>query len=505
MTLDPTDWELFRTTGHQMVDDMLESQRTVRDRSPWRPVPPEIKARLDEPIPFAGMPLDEVYAQFTRDILPYPIGNAHPRFWGWVKGNGTPTGMLAEMLAAGMNPNLGGFDQSAAVVERKVIAWLSELMGYPASASGILVSGGSVANLNGLLAARAAKAGWDVREEGLHGGPPLVVYGSTETHSCVKKACETMGLGRQGLRLIAVDKAYRIDLAACRSAIDADIANGKRPIAIVANVGTVSTAAVDDLAGLRALADEYDLWLHVDGAFGAMAALSSSRHLVAGLEMADSIAFDLHKWGYMPYDVGVILTRNEAALTDTFQAQAGSIAYLSAHTKGPSVGATFFADRGLELSRGFRALKVWMSMKEQGVDRIGAAIQKNIEQARYLGQLVEQAPMLELLAPVSMNIVCFRYRADIPEDQLDSFNRDLLAEIQLRGVAVPSQTILQGQFAIRVCIANHRSETEDFDALVDGAVMIGAELAAARCGELSDGLPSETSLKMRVPSLRDGS
>ena len=477
MTLDPTDWDLFRTTGHKMVDDMLESQQTVRDRSPWRPVPPETKARLDEPIPFAGMPLDEVYAQFTRDILPYPIGNAHPRFWGWVKGNGTPTGMLAEMLAAGMNPNLGGFDQSAAVVERKVIAWLAELMGYPASASGILVSGGSVANLNGLLAARAAKAGWDVREDGLHGGPPLVVYGSTETHSCVKKACETMGLGRQGFRAIAVDEAYRMDVAACRAAIDADTAAGKRPIAIVANVGTVSTAAVDDLKGLRALADDYGLWLHVDGAFGAMAALSSSHHLVAGQEMADSIAFDLHKWGYMPYDVGVILTRNEAALTDTFQAPAGSIAYLSAHTKGPSVGATFFADRGLELSRGFRALKVWMSMKEQGVDRIGAAIQKNIEQAQYLGRLVERAPALELLAPVSMNIVCFRYCADIPADHLDAFNRDLLAEIQLRGVAVPSQTTIKGRFAIRVCIANHRSETEDFDAFVEGALTIAGELA----------------------------
>jgi aromatic-L-amino-acid/L-tryptophan decarboxylase len=492
VTLDPTDWELFRTTGHQMVDDMLESQRTVRDRAPWRPVPPETKARLDEPIPFAGMPLDDVYAQFTRDILPYPIGNAHPRFWGWVKGNGTPTGMLAEMLAAGMNPNMGGFDQSAAVVERKVIAWLAELMGFPVSASGILVSGGSVANLNGLLAARAAKAGWDVREEGLHGGPPLVVYGSTETHSCVRKACDTMGLGRQGFRAIKVDKAYRMDIAACRAAIDADIVAGKRPIAIVANVGTVSTGAVDDLGGLRALADEYGLWLHVDGAFGAMAALSSSRHLVAGQEMADSIAFDLHKWGYMPYDVGVILTRDDAALMNTFQAPAGSIAYLSAQTRGPSVGATFFADRGLELSRGFRALKVWMSMKEQGVDRIGAAIQKNIEQAHYLGALVERTPALELLAPVSMNIVCFRYRAGVPEDQLDPFNRELLAEIQLRGIAVPSHTLIDGKFAIRVCVANHRSETEDFDALVEGATVIGAELTANFQNTFADGFAAES-------------
>lgn len=478
MTLDPTDWELFRSTGHRMIDDMLDSQRTVRDRPPWRPVPPETKARLDEPVPFHGTALDEVYAQFTRDILPFPTGNAHPRFWGWVMGNGTPTGMLADMLAAGMNPHLAGYDQSAAIVERQVIGWLAELMGFPAGASGVLVSGGTAANLNGLLAARAAKAGWNIREQGLHGGPQLMVYGSSETHSWAGKACDIMGLGRQAFHTIPVDKAYRIDLAACRSAIEADIAAGKRPIAIVGNVGTVGTAAVDNLAGLRALANDFGLWLHIDGAFGSMAALSASRHLVAGQELADSIAFDLHKWGYMPYEVGVILTRDGAALTGAFQAPAGSAAYLTSDTRGASADTTFFADRGVQLSRGFRALKVWMSIKEQGIDRIGAAIQKNIEQAHYLGALVERTPALELLAPVSMNIVCFRYRGYVPQDQLDAFNRKLLSELQLRGVAVPSHTVIDGRFAIRVCIANHRSELEDFGILIEGVEAIGTELAA---------------------------
>jgi aromatic-L-amino-acid/L-tryptophan decarboxylase len=486
MTLDPTDWNLFRVTGHRMVDDMLEMQRTVRDRMPWQPVPPATKARLDEPVPFAGTALDEVYAQFTRDILPFPTGNAHPRFWGWVMGNGTPTGMLAEMLAAGMNPHLAGYDQSAAIIERKVIGWLAELMGYPASASGVLVSGGTAANLNGLLAARVAKAGWDIREHGMQGGPPLVVYGSTETHSWARKACDIMGIGRRGFCAIAVDKAHRIDLAACRRAIEADLAAGKHPIAIIGNVGTVGTAAVDDLPGLRMLADDFGLWLHIDGAFGSMAALTPSRHLVAGQELSDSIAFDLHKWGYMPYEVGVILTRDNAALTDTFQAPPGSAAYLSSDTRGTSADTTYFADRGVELSRGFRALKVWMSIKEQGIDRIGAAIQKNIDQAHYLGALVEQTSALELLAPVSMNIVCFRYRANIPEEQLDSFNRELLSELQLRGVAVPSHTILNGHFAIRACVANHRSETEDFDALIEGIIDIGTELAPKYCKLSSD-------------------
>lgn len=477
MTLDPTDWDSFRVTGHQMLEDMIESTRTVRDRAPWQPVPPETKARLDEPIPFQGMALDAVYAQFLQDILPYPTGNTHPRFWGWVMGNGTPTAMLAEMLAAGMNPHLAGYDQSAAIIERKVVRWLAELMGYSPEASGVLVGGGTAANLNGLLAARVAKAGWDIREHGLQYGPPLVVYGSTETHSWARKACDIMGHGRQGFQAIAVDKDFRIDIAACRRAIEADLAAGKRPIAIIGNVGTVGTGAVDDLAALRLLADDFGLWLHIDGAFGSMVALTPSRQLVAGQELADSIAFDLHKWGYMPYEVGVILTRENASLLNTFQPPSGSAAYLSSHSKGASRDTTFFADRGLELSRGFRALKVWMSLKEQGVDRIGAAIQKNIQQAQYFGAMVARTAELELLAPVAMNIVCFRYRANLAEAQRDDFNRELLAELQLRGVAVPSHTVINGKFAIRVCIANHRSEREDFDLLFKETMAIATELA----------------------------
>ena len=188
MSLDPTDWAAVRAVGRRMVDDMLAYQETVRERPPWRPMPAEVRARLDEPVPFDGAPLDAVYEAFRRDVLPYPTGNIHPRFWGWVMGTGTPTGMLAEMLAAGMNPHVAGYDQAAAVIEKQVLSWLKSLMGFPPSASGLLVSGGTAANLNGLLAARAAKAGWDIRAEGLHAGPPLTVYGSRETHSWAAKA-----------------------------------------------------------------------------------------------------------------------------------------------------------------------------------------------------------------------------------------------------------------------------------------------------------------------------
>jgi glutamate/tyrosine decarboxylase-like PLP-dependent enzyme len=311
------------------------------------------------------------------------------------------------------------------------------------------------------------------------------VYGSSETHSWVIKACGTMGLGRRAFRKAPVDDAYRIDIEACRAAILADRAAGIRPFAIVGNVGTVNTGAIDDLHALRGLADEFDLWLHLDGAFGALAAWSASRDLVAGQELADSLAFDLHKWGYMPYEVGAILTRAPGAQLATFGSadRAGAPAYLQSADEGLSADVTYFADRGLQLSRGFRALKVWMSMKEQGVDRIGAAIQANIDQARYLAALVEADPALELLAPVSLNVVCFRYAPPgLEADRLDALNRSILGALQVRGIAVPSSTILGGAYALRVCIANHRSELADFDVLAQAVVMLGREFRAVTPG-----------------------
>ena len=481
MSLDPQDWDATRAVAHRMVDDMLDWLETVRERPVWQPVPAEVKDRFASPVPRAGTDLATVYQRFTSDVLPYPTGNIHPRFWGWVMGTGSPTAMLAEMLAAGMNAHLAGYDQSAALVERQVLAWMRELVGFPADASALLVSGGSEANLNGLIAARVARAGFDVRMDGTHGGPQLTVYGSTETHSWVLKACEAMGLGRRAFRAIPVDGAFRIDLDAARARILADRGAGLRPFALVGNVGTVNTAAVDDLHGLRDLADELGLWLHLDGAFGTLAALSDHRDLVAGQELADSLAFDLHKWGYLPYEIGVILTRDPEAQLAAFRAPSiGSPAYLRSAAEGIAVDTTHFADRGLQLSRGFKALKAWMCLQEQGVDRIGEAIGRNIDQARYLGALVDGHHGLERVSPVSMNIVCFRYAPDgVPSDRLDALNRAILVQLQVRGIAVPSQTVLGGRFAIRVCITNHRTEDADLDLLVGETVRIGEELLAA--------------------------
>ena len=471
LTLDPENWEQIKQTGHQMLDDMLTHFETLRDQPAWRQIPDDTKKSLDEGLPMDGMPIDAVYDQFRADIFPYPTGNVHPRFWGWVMTNGSATSMLADMLASGMNPHLAGYEQSASVIEKLVVTWLTKLVGFPETSGGLLVSGGTMANLNGLAVARNAKAGYDIREEGLQsdGRPELTVYGSSETHNWVYKACELMGLGRRAFKPIAIKDDYSINVNACRVAIKADIAAGKKPFCLIGTVGTVNTGAVDDIVALRSIADEFDLWLHVDGAFGSLVALAPEyKHLAKGQELADSIGFDLHKWGFMSYEIACTLVREQQGQKETFE-QAAS--YIASSERSLSVDVTFFADRGLQLSRSFRALKAWMCFKEQGITKIGNIIQQNIEQAQYLEKLVADNNALELLAPVTMNIVCFRYsdRTKNAED-LNKLNTEILMRIQETGLAVPSQTILDGKFAIRVCITNHRTRYEDLDMLIDGVV-----------------------------------
>lgn len=478
LTLDPQNWDELRALGHRMLDDTFDYLATIRQRPVWRPIPADVRARLDEPVPHQGSDAADVYDAFRRDILPYPTGNIHPRYWGWVKGTGTPLGVLSEMLAAGMNTHLAGFEQSGALVETTVINWLVELLGYPAGASGLLVSGGSMANFVGLAVARQARAGFDVRTEGLQGQhPPLAVYCSTETHNSVQKAVELLGLGRRALRRIPVDREYRIDIDALRTTIARDRAAGVRPIAVVGNAGTVNTGATDNLEALATLAGAEGMWLHVDGAFGALAALSPSlRPIVVGLDRADSVAFDLHKWGYLPFEVGCTLVRDAQAHRAAF---ALSASYLSSLDRGPAAAGMPFADLGIQLTRGFRALKVWMAFKTHGVRRIAELIEQNVAQARHLVDLVAGHPHLELVAPAPLNVVCFRFVApDVDDARLNQLNREILIRIQERGLAMPSHTELGGRFALRCAIVNHRTRLEDLDLLVHAVVETGTALLA---------------------------
>jgi aromatic-L-amino-acid decarboxylase len=476
-TLDPNDWDELRALGHKMLDDMLDHLASLRDQPAWQPMPDRVKAEFSTALPLEPQSAQSVYQEFLDNILPFTNGNRHPRFWGWVQGTGTPLAMLADMLASGMNPHLAGFDQAPALVEHQVLRWLTELMGMPASSTGVLGSGGTMANIVGLVVARHAKAGFDVRGQGLQGDGHrrLVFYGSSETHGWAQKAAELLGLGNEALRRIPVDQEYRIDVARLEAAIASDRRAGHLPFCVIANAGTVNTGAIDDLETLAAVCRKEDLWFHVDGAFGALARLSPKlAPLVEGLDQADSLAFDLHKWMYLPFEVACTLVRDPQAHRDSF---ALTPSYLAETTRGVIAGGLTFADRGLELTRGFKALKVWMSLKVHGAKTFARLIEQNVNQARYLAEMVAAHSELELLAPAPLNIVCFRYAPEgVPDERLDAINQEILLRVQESGLAVPSGTTLGGRYAIRVGITNHRSRSEDFEALVEAVTRIGADV-----------------------------
>jgi aromatic-L-amino-acid/L-tryptophan decarboxylase len=473
LTLDPEDWESFRRLAHAALDEALNYVQTVRQRPAWQPLSASARAALSEPLPIDGAPLETVYNQFLSAIFPYATGNLHPLFFGWVHGSGQPNNIVAELLASAMNSNCGGRDHGATYVEREVIGWCKQLFSFPAEAGGLLVSGSSMANLIALAVARNSMD-ISVRQRGITaelGRPAL--YASAGVHSSVAKALELIGLGTTALRPVAVNDDFTIDIAALRRMLAADRAAGLRPFCIVGTAGAVDTGAIDDLDALASLCADEKLWFHVDGAFGALCALSDAlRPRLKGIERADSLAFDFHKWAHVQYDAACILVRDGKQQRAAFSARPDYLRHLS---RGLGAGEDWPSDYGPELSRGFRALKIWFAFKEHGARTLGRLIDRNCAQARYLAARIEREPQLELLAPAALNIVCFRARFDgLEEAALDALNEEIVADVQESGIAAPSSTRIRGRFAVRASITNHRTRLEDLDIFVD------AVLAAAR-------------------------
>jgi glutamate/tyrosine decarboxylase-like PLP-dependent enzyme len=451
-----------------MLDDMFDYLEHARDRPVWQPIPDATRMAARQPSPTAGTELDWVYDSFRQNVLPYATGNTHPGFMGWVHGAGTAPGMLAELLAAGLNANLGGRDHMPIEIEHQIADWAREWFGFPETSSGIFVTGSSMANLMAVLIARRHALGPDVRARGLaESREKLVAYASRAAHNCIPRAMDFSGIGSGHLRLLPTDRQHGVDCGALESAIAADRAAGLTPFLVVGTAGSVDTGAIDDLGRLAELCAAQHLWFHVDGAFGALAIWSSAlAHRLHGISSADSIAFDFHKWGQVPYDAGFLLVRDAALHHDTFASPA---TYLRQEKRGLAANSPWPCDFGPDLSRGFRALKTWVTLNTFGTERLGRVIERCCALASELERRVRAEPRLELLAPVSLNIVCFRYRCDYA----DRVNSEIVADLHEGGRVAPSTTTIEGKLAIRACFINHRTNASDVIALVEAVLERG--------------------------------
>jgi glutamate/tyrosine decarboxylase-like PLP-dependent enzyme len=472
-TLDPADWEATRALAHRMVDEAVEHLAQVRERPEWTPMPDDVRARLKTSLPTDPAPLDEVYGEYREAVAAYPMGNIHPRFWGWYMGSSNFTSALGDFLAAVDGSNLGGGNTGAAQVEQQVVDWLKEIAGFPKSASGTLTSGGSMANLVAHTVIRNLAAGFDVRKEGIASlKKPLRFYASDQVHSCHQKALEVLGLGAKALVEVASDDHQRIRLDALAAAIAQDRANGLQPACVIGTAGTTNTGAIDDFTAIADLCDREGLWFHVDGCIGGVLRLAPDHaHLVAGIERAGSVAIDPHKWLHTPFEAGAVLIKDPEAHFAIFEMHGP---YLQLQERGMIAGK-FLADYGLELSRGFCALKIWMAFKEQGSAKFGRLISKDIALARYMANQIEAHPLLELFAPVDLNIVCFRHVA-MDENASSALNTEITLRLQERGLAVPSDTTVQGKHGLRCAFNNHRTRREDIDGFLKDVVQIAQEI-----------------------------
>ena len=455
-SLDPMDREAFRRSAHRALDMMIDDLAGVEDRPVWQAMPDALRGRFREALPREGSDLDDMLEDVRADIAPYVTGNRHPLFMGWVHGAGTPVGMIAEMIAAGLNANCGGRDHVGIEVEKQVTRWAAELFDFPASASGVFVTGTSMANFIGLLIARTQTLGMESRVMGLRGSR-VTVYAAEGAHGCVAQALEMAGIGSDALRMIPTDGTGGLIPDALDAAILHDWDQGFRPMMIVGTAGSVNTGSIDPLGAVADIARRHGLWFHIDGAFGALAALSPDlKPMLAGIERADSIAFDFHKWAHVPYDAGFLLVKDAEAHRRGFS---DVNAYLQRAPRGIAAGETWPCDLGPDLSRGFRAFKTWFTFRALGAERIGDSIARCCRVAARLEAGLRAIPLFEVVAPATLNIVCWRLTGDHDE----ALNAGIVMDLHESGLAVPSMTTVEHRPAIRAAIVNHRTTEAHID------------------------------------------
>jgi glutamate/tyrosine decarboxylase-like PLP-dependent enzyme len=472
--LEPSTDEI-RDWGNSVIQFMIEYLGCLRDRPVYcHTSSREIRDGLDSKLPIKGTDFDSLLKVFRDTIVPFSRQNAHPRMFGYVQSPGTPIGAFADLLASTLNANLTIWRSAPAPVEleRMTIDWIRQVLGFPAEASGLFVSGGSMANLAALAAARQTKNDSLGR---------LRLYASSATHFSIIKAAALLGIGRENVQHVAVDERFRMRVDDLVAKINADLEAGYAPFCVVGNAGTVDTGAVDPLLEIRDVANRFRLWMHVDGSYGAFAILAeSAKNLFAGMDQADSIALDPHKWLYQPVDVGCVIYRDPEIARAAF-------AYEAEYTRmfGEKSDEAFVCwDYGPELSRRFRALKVWMLLKGVGLDRLSDAIENNLACARHLESTVQASDDFEMIAPVQLSIFCFRHvprqLRNQPPEAIDAFNESLLVALQRDGSSYLSNTTLAGRFALRGCVLNYRTTLRDMEILLDDLRRVGKSLATVQ-------------------------
>jgi len=474
--------EEFRKLGYRLVDRIAE----LLDSFSTRPVtsgeaPPAIRGVLDSDrhLPDLGTDPAQLLERAADILFDHSLFNGHPRFWGYITSSAAPIGILGDFLASAVNQNIGAWFLSpmASEIEAQTVRWIAELLDFPTTSGGLLVSGGNMANITCFLAARQAKAGWNARAQGLHGNgtKPLRVYCSKETHTWVEKAADMVGIGTDNIRWIPTGKDLKMDLDILRDQVQADKEAGDLPFLVIGTGGSVSTGAIDDLSEIGKICREEDLWFHVDGAYGGFAAmLPDAPPELRALSQADSAAVDPHKWLYAPLEAGCAIVRDPEKLREAF-------AYHPPYYHF-GVEATNFLDYGPQNSRGFRALKVWLALQQVGRKGYEKMLADDIQLARELYDLVDKQPDLEVFTQV-LSITTFRYvppdldsNSDGIEEYLNKLNTELLARLQNGGEAFVSNAVIDGKFALRACIVNFRTSIEDIESLPGIVLRIGREV-----------------------------